>query len=486
MALFIRLPNKVNIVIIILVISTIIVSTLTIIYSIYIQKKTKQSNLVLISIDTLRQENMGIYGYSKNTTPHIDSLGKESYIFTNVYTQVPLTYPSFASLLTGNEPVSTGIIANGLSHPVSNKMATLTKILKKNNFTSAAFITNRFLSTKLTGLSQGFDEYYLQDSNNEWKLNRAPYNNFIRKAFGWLEKNKDKKTFVWIHLMDPHFPYYPSTQTLCTLSKKYCQVAKVENFILDNLIHTNDIYGCTSGPQLKSKADLFKSLYDADILHADKLVGELINKLKKIGLYKKTTIVLYGDHGEGFDHDYYFTHGKVLYNSSVRIPLIIKYPFGFSQGKKINELIANTDILPTILDLLNMNKSTFKFDGKSFASLLFPIPINLLHSFSERKYVYMLNNDLKKYAITDGNYKYIYSLQNACLYNNQTEELYDLKADPHEKNNLNSINLKKKKELKKQLFDYLSQYGLPKKKAETIENRILNTEIYNKLKDLGY
>src|SRR3989304_9370534 len=178
--------------------------------------RAKQSlNVLLISIDTLRPDHMGVYGYKKNTTPNIDKWSKDAIVFTNVTTVVPMTQPSFAALLTGRNPLNTRIITN-LGLPVSSNTKTLASILKEYDFTTAAF-TPGFLAVDTNGLNQGFDEnknyrfkYFYYDQNKQERYKQTDtkgYEDFVNESMNWLELNKNNQFFFWVHLLDPHNPY---------------------------------------------------------------------------------------------------------------------------------------------------------------------------------------------------------------------------------------------------------------------------------------
>lgn len=467
-----------------LAIITILGSGVVLIRRLIILKSSRSLNLVLISIDTLRPDHMGVYGYDKNTTPNIDRWAKNSYVFTNIRSSTPFTYPSIASLMTGKDPLSSGITTNGISPLIDSKTNTIVSVLKKAGYSTSAFIANPFLSPKLTNLNHGFDIYKSFYDSQQWKIERSIYDSFFSGPIQWIEKNKSNHFFLWVHLLDPHFPYFPSKEAMCSLSNNFCKAVQDSKSILKDIGTTTNTNGCGMQKD-ERKINLFKALYDGDIVHADSLVKKLLEKIKTSGLEKNTVVVLYGDHGEGFDHDYYFTHGKVLYDSSVKIPLIIYHPLLNSLGKRVDRPYINSDIFPTILNLLGIPDVNLSIDGKSFINEFYSDILSLF-SFKKPLPIFLQNNDLRKYAIVDGNYKYIYSLKNACLYRGQTEELYDLSKDPNEEKNIIKKGGELAKSMKRVLFDHLRKYNLPKKESEVKDTKIVNDEIMEKLKSLGY
>lgn len=435
---------------------------LTLSYQIILKTKSQNLNLLIISVDTLRPDHMGIYGYSKNTTAQIDAWAKDAQVFTNLRTIIPMTYPSFATLMTGKDPLKVRIIANQ-GWLVSNNSITLAKILKDNGYLTAAFTTGA-LNPNLTNLDQGMDDqdhlffkgyYYLDNQEIYYQTERAGYENFLDKTTEWMEKNKDKKFSLWVHLMDPHRPYSPPDDLKCKFNQKYCSY--IENRTdqqLEDEIVSNQFCQDQEVPQ--EKVEMAETLYDGGVAYSDQLVGKILKMLEEKELDKKTLVVLYGDHGEGFDHNYYFNHRDVLYESAIKIPLIVKNPLTKVKGKD-DKLMVNLDILPMILKGLGISYDEEDFDSQT-----------------NRSQAYFANSRLTKFAIIEGNYKYIYSLPQSCLLDNQTEEAYDLKNDPGELKNLVSEKKDLSEKLKMRLLKYLSQYNLPPATRGRIDNNLEN------------
>lgn len=447
-----KLPNK----ILILIVLVLIFASLILFKNILTKIKSQQLNLLIVSIDTLRPDHMGVYGYQKNTTPNIDAWAKGASVFTNVRTVVPMTHPSFVALMTGKSPFQTRITANRGS-PLSNNSQTLASILKASGFKTAAFTTGA-LNPKITNLNQGIDDvdylffkayYYLDNQEIYYQSEREAYEEFLDKALSWMDKSKGQRFSLWVHLMDPHRPYAPPDDLKCKFNQKYC------GYILgksDKELEAEIAQHQFCQDQIpKQKLELAQTLYDGGVAYSDRLVGKILQGLKKKGLDKNTLVILYGDHGEGFDHNYYFNHRGVLYESSLKIPLIIKNPLISKQGFD-DKFIINVDILPMILDQLGISFKREDFDSRL-----------------NRKEGYFTNSSLTKFALIEGNYKYIYSLPSTCLLDGQTEELYDLKNDPAEFKNLIGEKKDLSDKFKMKLLKYLSSYNLPPSNRDIIE-----------------
>ena len=444
----------------------------------------KDCNLILISVDTLRPDHMGVYGYNKNTTPNIDKWAKDAIVFTNMRTMVPTTYPSFSVLMTGKSAFDPQIYNNSVGYdnnpavgfiPINQNVKTLAQILKENGYLTAAFINTDSLDGELTSLNKGFDIYnkYQQIPLNGPGQEYKSYTN-VDEALKWLKKNKNKKFFLWIHLMEPHAAYLPIKEFYCKFNTQFCNIIKNKDDLWKLENERQQLKECHPEGLPKEKVDLFQTLYDGAIASSDKLIGKIFDEVEELKLQKNTTLIFYGDHGEGFDHNYYFFHDQNLYDSFIKIPLIIKSPY-LNTLTKINTPLQNTQILPIILDLLSLSNE--KIYNK--ISMLNPNP---------SKYSFYVNNSLTKYAIFDGRYKFIYSTPGACLLNNNYDELYDVILDPYEKLNIISQKTTIANELKTKLLDYLGSNGLPSKLEDISakNNQKVDKKVINNLKSLGY
>ena len=249
-----------------------------------------QPNVVVITIDTLRADHLGCYGYKQIRTPNIDALAAESARFERAYTPVPVTLPAHTAIFTGTYPTLSGM-HDFSGNKLNPAQPTLASVLKQHGYVTGAVIGSAVLDSRF-GLNQGFDFYYdhfdfsrLQESNLE-EMER-PGNVVADVALDWLGKNHGGKFFLWMHLYDPHYPYRPPAP----YSEQY-----------------------------KDR------LYDGEIAFADAQVGRLIAYLKANDLYRNTLIVLTGDHGESLGEHGEKTHGFFIYNATLHVPVIVHLP----------------------------------------------------------------------------------------------------------------------------------------------------------------
>jgi arylsulfatase A-like enzyme len=398
--------------------------------------------------------------------------------------------------MTGLSPFDTSVFNNSFGYggpaqsvvPINKNTATLAQILKDNGLITAAFINTESLDGELTKMNKGFDVYnqypWLPRNGPSKKRKYKSYLN-IEAALKWLDNNKDKRFFLWVHLMEPHAPYYPTNDFHCKFNPAFCD--EIENRELIDLEKERaQLKGCQPQGLPEKKVELFKTLYDGQIGEADLLISDILKKIQEKRIDKKTIVVFYGDHGEGFDHNFYFYHNLELYNSFVKIPFIVKYPLAENKGK-IDEEIQNSQIFPTLLELMGITYSKSDTQSIPFTSLFYDATKK---RYKKPSYLYFVNSNLSKYAIQHGEYKYIFSIKEyACLYNNWVEELYDVKKDFSETKNIIAERPDVARDLKARLLNYLSLYQLPDslenvaKKAQTTR---LDKDAIEKFKTLGY
>ena len=396
--------------------------------------------IVLISIDTCRADHLGCYGYSRNTTPNIDKLAADSVLFNHTISPVPLTLPAHSSMLTGTTPLYHNVHDNE-NYRLSDSNTTLAEILKKNGFATAA-IVGAFVLDKQFGLGQGFDTY----DDNIKKANMFKFNNerlaeeVTQIANNWLEKNRNEKFFLFIHYFDPHAPFLPHKQ-----------------------------FRFTSLPRMAFKADQ----YDTEIAYTDHYIGKVIDRLKQLGLYDSTLIILAGDHGESLGQHGEDAHCFFIYHSTIHVPLMFKLPAS-AKTATIDEVTGLIDIVPTVCSLLGID-SPAQVQGRDL-SVYFqnnqpPGPQRYLYSESLTASI-QYNAEPLRALVTD-RYKYI---------NTKRPELYDLQKDRYEKNDI----IKKQPEIAKALHKRLMKM-VGQTANDDLDNKIkLDSESLRRLQSLGY
>ncbi len=410
-------------------------------FSLLKKNDIEKPNIIIFTLDTTRADHLPIYGYTKTDTPVLNELAQRGIVFDECITAVTLTLPSHSSIFTGMFPTYHGIHING-NNALSPKQITLAEEIKGKGYKTAAFI-GAFVLDARWGLKQGFD--YYDDNFNLEKFKtidlgrvQRPANEVIDSALKWLEKNKGNRFFTWIHLYDPHTPYAPPEPYF----SEYKDRGRV-------------------------------GLYDGEISFMDSQIGRVIDWLKINDLNKKTILILLGDHGEALGDHKEETHGYFIYDSTIRVPLIIVTPFKELQGERIKTQVRTVDIFPTVLDILNISYSN-NIHGKTLIPLIFKNNEKDRYAYSESLAPKLQYNWGELYGLRTSKYKYIEAPR---------PEFYDLLKDPKELNNL--IGRKKRiiKEFKDRLYEIIKKSGKGAPKPE-IAN--LDKETMNKLATLGY
>jgi arylsulfatase A-like enzyme/Flp pilus assembly protein TadD len=349
-------------------------------------------NVVLVTIDTIRADRIGCYGYPKAETPNLDWLAHEGIRFGRAFSPVPLTLPAHASILTGTYPGYHGVRDNS-GFTLSPQHPTLARLLKALGYSTGAFVGAYVLDSKF-GLGRGFDHYYDHFDLDRYQ-NMSP--GYIRRsgdvvvgeAIRWLGHQNGAPFFVWVHLYDAHDPYLP--------------------------------------PEPFATRHAGRS-YDGAVAFADSNVGVLLRWLKKTGAYRNTLIVVVGDHGESLGEHGEKTHGFFIYNSVLHVPLIIRLPNSKSAGLAVPENVTTVDVAPTIAELVGLPRSEWpNFQGTSLFGLILRKKEAARQIYAESYYPRLQFGWSELRALISGKNKYILAPK---------PELYDLPQDTAEADNV--------------------------------------------------
>ena len=404
-------------------------------------------NVLLFTFDTTRADALGCYGNSKSHTPNLDRLAAEGVLFENCLSSAPLTMPAHSTILTGTNPNVHGVRDNG-AFILAENQTTLAEILGGSGYATGAAI-GAFVLDKRFGIAQGFDHFdcdLSQGYENFWGdrlqtknqlfYNDRPAPQVNDAILPWLRQNKDRPWFAWIHYWDPHHPRTPPAP-------------------YNELFPTDP--------------------YQAEIAYADEALGMVIDELEKMGVKDRTIVIMVADHGEGLGEHNEETHSILCYNTTLHVPLMIWTP-GCGSGLRVRERVGSVDIVPTVLDLLDLPQPG-DVQGRSLVPLLFededpggaPPPYyaetispRLSHNWGELR------------TWTDGPFKLIYGPR---------PELYNLDDDPHELHDL----IEELPEQSQTMTTMLAQY-ITETSVEPSETSVTETdpEILQRLEALGY
>lgn len=286
--------------------------------------------VVLISIDTCRADHLSCYGFLEKTTPNIDRIAEEGVLFEDVVTPAPITLPAHVSLLTGLIPPSHGIHDN-LNFFLSEDKLTLTEILKAKGYHTGAVISAFVLDAKF-GIHQGFDSFQDDFINayNTVSGSERRGDETTEFAIKWLKQQKNEKFFLFLHYYDPHFPYNPPEP----YATRYA----------------NDPYS-------------------GEIAFTDHCIGRVVETLKELSMYDSTLLILVGDHGEMLGEHGEKEHLFFIYESALKVPLIVKLPGSGRNPVRVEETVGLIDIVPTVCGLLHIDIPG-QVQGKSLEPLL--------------------------------------------------------------------------------------------------------------------
>jgi len=377
-------------------------------------------NLLLVSIDTLRADHLGAYGYDLPTSPTIDArLAGEGVTFTDVYSQSPKTTPSHMTLLTSLYPSVHGVELwqNGKpAHVLNPAVHTLAEILKNAGYATAAF-TGGAQVDPVRGFDQGFDLYTVSGQQ--------------RRARRWLGRHRWQRFFVFYHTYDVHDPYLPPDEYIRLFDPDY------RGRVLDAIHRLRNAGGMSvaawEGVSRRFWDSVDRSdprdvrfverLYDAGIRRMDaETIRPLLDRLDQLGLARDTLVVFTSDHGEAFGEHGQFQHDD-LYAGTVRVPLVLRWPGRLPAGLRIASRVRLIDVMPTILELLGVSAPP-SLQGQSLTPLLHdayasPATEGAVSEYSDGRLYESLRRGGLSY-IVDG----------------PEERLFDLVRDPAERQNV--------------------------------------------------
>jgi len=395
--------------------------------------KLAGKNLLLITLDTTRADRLGCYGYKPAKTPTLDALAARGTLFEQALAQVPLTTPSHCSIMTGRYPVEHGVRDNG-ANALADTHPTLASIFKKNGYDTGAFLASFVLDSRF-GLERGFDTYDddmgeidFTSQQMEWE---QPADVVTNRALRWLDAERDRPFFCWVHYYDPHIPYAPPIEF--------------------------------QSPELEP--------YDGELAFIDAHVKRLLDWLERSKLTDRTLIIVVGDHGEAFGEHGEEGHSSFLYDQNLHVPLLFSCPGVLPEGQRVAAVARAFDVFPTALDLFGFPPP----DGllsRSLTAALFGGKMTAAPAYAESHYVLNAFAWAEQRALITDRWKYISSTK---------PELFDRTADPRERENLIASQPKVAAHLLselKALYD-----SMPRGQAAPAQ---LDAAARKKLHDIGY
>ncbi len=426
-------------------------------------------NVLLISIDTLRYDKLGCTGNPVVRTPNIDALASEGVIFDNCIVPLPLTIPSHTTMLTGLNPRTHGVRVQ--DYFLADSFTTLAERLSDEGFTCGGMVSMSMLSGKSCRLDQGFhyyDDFWVYAGQSKYFPPEVRYflagrlinkiitgrtgpampferrgDEVVDSAIGWLNAVKEDDFFGFVHLYDVHWEYSAPEPYTTMYDPGYSEDKFHYDKGLRYLVWDNKL-------QLtQDDIDYIEARYDGEVTYTDSELGRLFDELKRLGLWDSTMIILTADHGESFEHDYYFAHADRTYQSCVHVPLIIK-PFKGDAAGRSDVLCSNADFFPTVCEMLGIS-TRVALDGESLAGIVNgsvppdwrPYDAIYTESFAFDREGYQHIG--RTYAILKDTWKLIYSPY-AFPYT-PISQCFNLELDPDEEYNIYDESIPVMKEL---------------------------------------
>ncbi|MBM3987779.1 MAG: hypothetical protein FJ294_07470 [Planctomycetes bacterium] len=346
-----------------------------------------QTDVLLVSIDTLRADALGCYGNARARTPTIDALAAEGVLFEDATAQANTTVPSHVTMLSGLYPIEHGAVSNGRG--ISTRARTLGDLLARTHHTGA-FVSGFTLVDESCGLAPRFDWY--DDQLLAWRwlprsverlhlvgalirfverrgfdIRRAdrPAEETVDAALEWLGSRGDEPLFTFVHLYDPHAPYAPPPEFARLHDPSYggphnwyeLDAAARERLVQD-----------------PAQVERMRSLYAGEVSYADAQLARLLEGLRAAGRLERTLVILASDHGEGLgSHGYWFDHGTFLFDEELHVPLVLRLPKAAQAGRRVKEQVRLLDVAPTVLDVLGLQPAT-PLSGASLLPLAQGLP----------------------------------------------------------------------------------------------------------------
>lgn len=416
--------------------------------------KYKDCNLVFVSFDALQAAHVGCLGNPRNVTPTLDAIAKESFSFTNTFSVASWTVPASMTWFTGVYPSEHRMVNKfALYQPPVQKMAnlkelapsltTLAEIMKQNGYVTGGFTGNAGVSGGF-GYEQGFDVYFHE------KGKFGSMDQSIPQALKWLREQQGKKFFLFLHGYDIHGQYAPDAGydyrfVPAGYDKRFTGSVQEQEALREEGLEQGEL-------TLRDEdVQLWRAVYDEKIARTDEKFKNFLAEFEKLGVSDKTLFVLTSDHGTELYEHRRLDHGFTLYDEQLHVPLIIKLP-GQTSGKVITDRVSSIDLMPTILDLLNVQvsqKGRKQLRGVSLVPALTgeSVERDIFSETDYREYTF------KRSLITSSGWKLIYTLEN------RSRELYYLPEDPAEKKNLAAAQPTRADQLEQKLFAHFRSIG---------------------------
>jgi len=401
-------------------------------------RRPAHPNVLFVTVDTLRADHVGSYGYAAAQTPALDALAARGLRFEHATTVAPLTLPAHSSLMTGTFPGFHGVRDNGGFY-LGDDQTTLATVLRAHGYRTGGFVS-AFVLDHRWGIAQGFDRYYDDFDLAKYRVDagldavQRPGSEVVSKAIEWLDQDAAQPFFAWAHLYEPHAPYDPP----------------------------EPIRGRFPPTMIGA--------YDGEIATADIQIGRLIDHLASAARLDNTVVVVLGDHGESLGEHGEDQHGFFVYDADIRIPLIVAGPG--APARVVSDTVRIVDVMPTVLQLIGIEIPK-TVQGRSLLPLARGERLDLV-AMSETWYPRHHYGWSELTSIRDGRYHFIAAPR---------RELYDTQSDPGELHDIAAANTTRADALERALRAFVAQTAATHGSAAP---RPVEPEVEERLRSLGY
>jgi arylsulfatase A-like enzyme len=422
-------------------------------------------NVVLVSLDTLRADRLGFHGYARETSPFLDELARTSVVFESAQTQAPWTLPGHAAMLTSLYPSTLALGSATAPRPVPDRVETLAEALDEHGFRTHAVVDGGFVARAL-GFAQGFVGFvHLPEPKRRGYGYSA--DRIMERATQWLRSlRRDERFFLFLHTYAVH-DYNPPQSARARLVRPYrgplARMAAFEGLLQDR---ENQALTRGLGP---ADRQFVSDLYDATILEADEALRRLHETLESLGLLDDTLLVVTSDHGEEIFDRRGTGHGYTMYEENLHVPLLFSHRS--LAPTRIAAPVRLIDVAPTIVDLLGFQKPS-SWQGVSLKPLMQGEAIEL-PAFSGEAHAPLQ-------AVRIGSIKLIQTLDGSH------QEIYDLRADPAERQNLLGAGHAEEEEVLQSALDQWQRSVRSQGKKEPEREAPLDPRLREQLEQLGY
>jgi choline-sulfatase len=396
--------------------------------------------VLVVTIDTLRADRLGCYGFGVAHTPAIDRLAEEGVRCTDAASSAPITLPAHCSIMTGLYPPAHGVRDNG-NYALGPEAVTLAERLGTAGYRTGAFVSAAVLARRY-GLDQGFDTYdddlWSEDEPPLFMIRERPAPRTTDRALAWLDGWKQgsrQPFFLWVHFFDPHQPYNLRSVDLAALAP---------------------------------------TPYDAEIAEADRGVGRIVEWLRRERVLDRTLVVLTADHGESLDEHGEPTHGVFIYDATIRVPLVWRLPGVLAANTTYGGPVRHIDIVPTVLGVLGLPGGDATQGTNLLAALQGRTPPPDLVQYSEARLAEEGFGMAPLFGVRRDGRKFIAAPR---------PELYDLRRDPRELTNLYPADADVARPLEEALEAVTADSA---RRALTAPTRAIDLETEEMLRALGY